>query len=91
MSVKDGGSWEDHLLSNLGPDLRQRLGQHVNVAEGDLVILSAGLTTQAVNALNLFDFYHNLIWRLMLPLRHPVMLILVLTDSLRTNFKSLSL
>jgi len=50
--VKDGGVWQGRLQSYLGMTLSQRLGQHLDLGEGDILALSAGDTTQAVSLQN---------------------------------------
>jgi len=47
--VKDGALWQGRLQSHLGMTLSQRMSQHLEIAEGDILALSAGDTTQAVS------------------------------------------
>ena len=47
--VKDAGLWQGHLQSHLGTTFSHRLNQHLELADGDILALSAGDATQAVS------------------------------------------
>jgi len=52
--VKDAGWWQGALQRHLGMTFSQRISQHLELVDGDLLALSAGDTTQAVSLMNLF-------------------------------------
>ena len=51
--VKDEGCWQGALQRNLGTTFSERISQHLELDDGDLLTLSAGDTTQAVSLLSM--------------------------------------